>query len=258
LTVVVSKSNTGPSSVAVTPTVNGSTVVVSGGFVDPDVLDTHTVTINWSDGTTTTGLAAGVTSFTGSHAYSTNGTRTLTATVTDPSGASAEKTVQVTVAATTGGTPAALLEEMRTLVSSFGLDRTTERWLLRRIAELKASLAQGNGQICQDLETLARMSSYASHTLTPDQFAALSALAAQLEAAANCTATSFRGSWHETPRTAPIGKPVAPKPPVVRAPETNKSGNDNSQNSQKGKQDNAKQASPQRTGNHQTGDHDSR
>jgi PKD repeat protein len=209
---VVLARNTSPSSLALSPTVNGRTVAVSASFVDPDVLDTHTVTMSWGDGTTTTWtLAAGVTSFNASHTYATSGTYTLNATVTDPSSASANASVLVTVSA---GTAAELLDQMSGLVRSFDLDRNTEPWILRRIDELKASLATGSTQLCTDLKTLAKLSAFASHRLSTDQYAALSALATQLEAAARCAASNF-GPTGEPEQTTPgfkaeTAKPVAP------------------------------------------------
>ena len=49
---------------------NGSTTL-SGSFTDPGASDTHTVVINWGDGSpnTTINLAAGVLTFSGSHQY---------------------------------------------------------------------------------------------------------------------------------------------------------------------------------------------
>jgi PKD repeat protein len=202
--------NTGPSSLVLSPTVNGSIVAVSATFADPDVLDTHTVTMSWGDGTTTWTLAAGATSFNASHTYTTSGTYTLDATVTDPSGASANASVQVVVTVS-GGTAAELLDQMSGLVLSFELDRTIERWLLRRIDELKASLSTGDTQLCADLKTLGKLSAFASRTLSPDQYAVLSALATKLEAAAQCSATNLRPTGEPRQKT-PIVKPTTPTP----------------------------------------------
>ncbi len=48
----------------------GTPTTVTGTFVDPGTLDTHTVTINWGDGTTSTlTLPPGVTTYSGSHTY---------------------------------------------------------------------------------------------------------------------------------------------------------------------------------------------
>ena len=50
---------------ALTPDNRPGTVILDGSFTDPGTLDTHTVTIDWGDGTTeeVAGLAAGVTGF---------------------------------------------------------------------------------------------------------------------------------------------------------------------------------------------------
>ncbi|MDQ2912756.1 MAG: PKD domain-containing protein [Chloroflexota bacterium] len=209
---VVGQSNRTPSGLSLSPTVNGSTVVVSAGFADPDVLDTHEVTMSWGDGRTTMSLPAGTTSFTASHAYSATGTFTVAATVTDPSGASANASVQVTLTAPSGGSASELLDEMSTLIQSFNLDRNTERWILHRIDDLRASLSQGNTQVCADLKTLSKISGYATRTLGTDQFAALSALASQLETAAGCS-SSFRMAGHfqaKKPVLAPVKQVAKP------------------------------------------------
>ena len=85
---------------------NGS-VNLSGTFTDPGVQDTHTVTINWGDGSsnTTIPLAAGVTSFgPSSHTYlddnptgTTSDAYTITVTVTDDDTGSDNATASVTV-----------------------------------------------------------------------------------------------------------------------------------------------------------------
>jgi hypothetical protein len=63
---ILTVNNVAPSISAVTaPEVNeGSTATVSGSFTDPGTLDTHTVTVTWGDGTTSTReLAANVLNF---------------------------------------------------------------------------------------------------------------------------------------------------------------------------------------------------
>ncbi|MBI1373852.1 MAG: LEPR-XLL domain-containing protein [Phycisphaera sp.] len=57
--------------------------VLSGSFLDPGVLDTHEVLIDWGDGTDTLNLGAGETTFEMSHAFSTGGVHAVSVTVTD-------------------------------------------------------------------------------------------------------------------------------------------------------------------------------
>src|SRR5262249_26301558 len=65
------------------------TTTLSGSFADPGTLDTHTVVINWGDGSadTTLSLSAGVLSFSAAHQYLDNqpgdAPYTISATVTD-------------------------------------------------------------------------------------------------------------------------------------------------------------------------------
>jgi len=77
---------------------------VAGGFLDSDVSDTHTVVLDWGDGTSPTEIAlpAGELSFTADHIYIDNNppgtpTYTVTAVVTDPAGASADGSTSVVV-----------------------------------------------------------------------------------------------------------------------------------------------------------------
>jgi hypothetical protein len=93
--------NVAPSNVQLTlsaPAINeNDSTTLSGSFTDPGTLDTHTVTINWGDGTSSSvNLAAGVTSFGGiSHQY-----------LDEPAGVSAY-TIAVTVADNHGGSGSA-------------------------------------------------------------------------------------------------------------------------------------------------------
>ena len=207
---VVGQTNRTPSSLALNPTVNGSTVVVGATFADPDLLDTHTATVTWGDETTTLSLAAGATSFMASHAYPASGTYTVSATVTDASGASASASVQVVVNVS-AGSASELLDQMTALVQSFELDRNLERWLVHRIEYLKNSLSSGNTQLCNDIKVLAKVSAYGSRTLSSDQWAAVSALAEQIENVAQCPAASVRRAAHSDKKTAvtPVTAPVA-------------------------------------------------
>jgi parallel beta-helix repeat protein len=91
------------------------TTTLSGGFTDPGTLDTHTVSIDWGDGSDiqTVDLGAGVLSFSGiGHQYLDNlvgyptGSYTISVTVTDKDGASsAPNTIGVEVDNVAPGMP---------------------------------------------------------------------------------------------------------------------------------------------------------
>jgi Tol biopolymer transport system component len=67
---------------------DGSPVLLNGTILDPGVLDTHTVTINWGDGTPATTLVGGVgaTNFSSSHLYGSLGAYTITVNGSDDDG----------------------------------------------------------------------------------------------------------------------------------------------------------------------------
>ncbi|MDQ1726207.1 MAG: hypothetical protein QOK14_252, partial [Frankiaceae bacterium] len=82
----------------------GASVSVSAGITDAGANDTHTCSIAWGDGNTTTGVVAtGV--CTGSHSYSAAGPLTITVTVTDDDGGIGSDTVAIDVVATGANTP---------------------------------------------------------------------------------------------------------------------------------------------------------
>ena len=107
-TISVGAVNDAPSALVVTPSASvieeGESISLGGTFVDPDPLDTHTVTIDWGDGSEATAvdLAAGVVSFSGVvHTYRDNPSEgdsyTIHVTVTDADSASVSADVEVTV-----------------------------------------------------------------------------------------------------------------------------------------------------------------
>ena len=85
-----------------TVAVRGQPLCYSALFADAGTLDTHTATLAWGDGSSTLATiqeAQGSGSASGSHAYTASGTYAVVLTVTDEDGASATKTLVVTVGA---------------------------------------------------------------------------------------------------------------------------------------------------------------
>ena len=210
--VVVTARNTAPSALTLDPSVAGASVTVNASFTDPDALDTHHVVVTWGDNTSTTqDLVAGATTFDASHVYETSGTYTVTATVTEPAGASTSASTQVGVTVP-ADSASDVVDQMSTLVLSFDLDRNNERWLLRKLDDLKGSLAYGNSQVCSTTGTLTHILAFGQRTLTSEQYGALNVLATKLEAAAGCTS---QGNQPPKVLQAPTVKPTAVTPTVV-------------------------------------------
>jgi large repetitive protein len=106
--ITLSWANTAPQDLAIglsAPQINeNGSVLLSGNFTDPNVIDTHTVTIDWGDGSpdTTLNPAKGTYAFSGvSHQYMDNpsgkSNYTVTATVKDSQGESSFVTAQIQV-----------------------------------------------------------------------------------------------------------------------------------------------------------------
>lgn len=88
-TTTVTVTNVAPSltltSCPTAPNQVGTDVGFAGSFTDPGTADTHTMTVDWGDGTTT-GPAAVTTAVGGTHQYSTAGIFDIAVTVTDDDG----------------------------------------------------------------------------------------------------------------------------------------------------------------------------
>jgi hypothetical protein len=72
--------------VPTTPVLFGQPATATAVFTDPGVLDTHTVTWNWGDGTTSTTAMPGQGTAIGSHTYTAPGLYVVSAFVTDDDG----------------------------------------------------------------------------------------------------------------------------------------------------------------------------
>jgi PKD repeat protein len=212
---VVLPSNHAPTGLLFDATPTGANVVVTGSFVDPDTTDTHTLALTWGDGLSTTQeLAAGETTFNAPHVYATSNTYTVTATVTDhPADASTSPVSKQVVVTVPAETASDLIDQMSSAVRSFELDRNTERWLLKKLDDLRDSLIYGNGQVCSSTGTLSHVLAFAERTVTSDQFATLSALATKLEAAVGCTSQAdLHPKVLKAPTVTTTPTTVAPAP----------------------------------------------
>lgn len=111
ITVLVSVEpvNDAPTSLTITPTATtideGGGITLTGSFIDVDKIDSHTVTIDWGDGTPVTALAATDLTQTGttytlpprSHTYVDEGNYTVAVLVEDADGSVTSRTQAITV-----------------------------------------------------------------------------------------------------------------------------------------------------------------
>ena len=101
----ISVANMAPTVNVVAPSdsVRGQTVFLAGDFTDPGVLDTHTVAINWGDGTVD-GPSPSSGPITGSHIYAAAGQYDISVTVVDNHGdqTTVESSIVVSVVAIQG------------------------------------------------------------------------------------------------------------------------------------------------------------
>ncbi len=79
----------------------GSTATLTGTLIDPGIIDTHTVDVDWGDGTPLESLVvtqgAGSASFVGSHIYADNGDYTVRVFAADDDGGTSEATRMISV-----------------------------------------------------------------------------------------------------------------------------------------------------------------
>jgi len=92
--------NLGPISAPIAPVMINTPVTASVNFTDPGILDTHTVLIDWGDGTSIDGMVTEVNgsgSANGTYAYLVPGIYTITMTITDKDGGITQQTFQYIV-----------------------------------------------------------------------------------------------------------------------------------------------------------------
>ena len=90
----------GPITAPIEPLEVGTPVPVTASFSDPGVLDTHTGTIDWGDGTSSSATVAetdGSGSASASHAYASAGVYTVALTVTDKDGGAGQSAFEFVV-----------------------------------------------------------------------------------------------------------------------------------------------------------------
>ena len=161
--------------------VEGGTATLNGTFTDLDASDTHTVLIDWGDGSSTTlALGAGVTTFSAQHGYATPRDYTLGAKVTDPSDASVSASITLTVRAKTAGE---LLDDLATLVHSWGVDAMSGK-----VDSARDTLDSSPDNTCNSLNALGNMvSAQTAKKIPMDQVDLFWSLMTKVDAAVPCS-----------------------------------------------------------------------
>ncbi len=114
----------------------GQTVTLAGTFTDAGVLDTHTATIDWGDGTTGAAVieeAGGAGSLSGSHAYAAGGLYSIAVTVADDDGGTTSATTTAVI------TSAGVHDGVLQIVGTQGDDRVAVNMCSRDLIKVHAS-----------------------------------------------------------------------------------------------------------------------
>src|SRR5438105_3914554 len=163
----VNARNTPPSNVALTgdSVVAGTLATVQGTFADPDATDTHTVSVDWGDhSTSSVAVAAGV---------------------SDTAKATATATSTADVRSRTGDE---LIDDLTALIKSWGLDGGTENSLLTKVRPS-----------CSNLSALANeVSAQTNKKLSMDQGNSFNGLVTQLSGQLGCSSTMAVTSREKT------------------------------------------------------------
>ncbi len=129
-------------------TVPQQSVAFTGSFTDPGALDTHRVTWNFGDGTTSTSNfgPGGSANLAASHSYSATGTYTVKLTVTDDDGGVSTATATVTVQTT----QAALSKIAGAVNGLSSLNAGQRKALVAKLNAASASAARGDNRACNN------------------------------------------------------------------------------------------------------------
>jgi PKD repeat protein len=131
-----------------TVTVAQQSVAFSGSFTDPGVLDTHRVTWNFGDGTSSTANygPGGSANFSAAHAYTAAGTYTVRLTVTDDDGGAGLATATVLVQTTQQA-----LSRITGLVNAAtSLSAVQKNSLVAKLNAASASAGRGDNKACNN------------------------------------------------------------------------------------------------------------
>lgn len=149
--VIVTVNNVAPvlSNLALNPSppTGGSPANLSGTVTDAGLLDTHTVVIDWGDGspTTTLNLAAGVMNFNAAHTYNTLGNFDITVTASDDDGGTTSETLNVN---SVPPAPPAAPTNLR--VDTVGANQVNLRWTDNANNESGFVIEQCRNQNCNN------------------------------------------------------------------------------------------------------------
>src|SRR2546428_165029 len=183
--------NTPPADLAMpaVTVIEGDEATLTGSFSDPDMLDTHSVRIEWGDGSskTTLSLTAGLTTFSAPHGYATARTYTLGATVTDSHAAATNASVDLIVRAKTK-TLSELLDALSALITSWNLDKGTENSLLAKVDAARPNVGTSDDNVCTSLNALGNEgNAQTGKKLSMEQVTGFWTLLAKIDAGVPCT-----------------------------------------------------------------------
>ena len=128
----------------------GGSTTASANFTDPGILDTHTATINWNDGTleqVPVSGGGGSGSVESSHAYNVSGQHQVTVTVTDKDGGVGASSAVVTVLTGVGTIDDVLIPGTNQMVAKGDLNAGQGNSLIVKLEGTKEKLLEGDVQV---------------------------------------------------------------------------------------------------------------